>query len=47
MAPGFAIGEAAGIAAAMAANKDGNVHAVSVPDLQASLRGYDGILDPE
>jgi hypothetical protein len=47
MAPGFAIGEAAGIAAAMAAKGDGNVHAVPVPDLQAALRAYDAILDPE
>jgi hypothetical protein len=47
MAPGFAIGEAAGIAAAMAAQGNGDVHAVSVPDLQATLRGFDAILDPE
>ena len=47
MAPGFAIGEAAGIAAALAARDDGDVHAVSVPAVQQALRNYDAILDPD
>lgn len=46
MAPGFALGEAAGIAAALAV-KDGDVRNISVSRLQSKLEGYDAILKPE
>lgn len=47
MAPAFALGEAAGLAAALAARGDGDVRQVDVPSLQRSLRHYGAILDAE
>ena len=46
MAPGFALGEAAGIAASLAADT-GTAAGISVPELQKQLRQYEAILDPE
>lgn len=46
MAPGFALGEAAGVAAALAA-PGGNAPDVSVGKLQNILRGYGAVLDAE
>lgn len=46
MAPGFALGEAAGVAAAMAA-EHGNARTLPVEPLQTRLRGYGAILDSE
>ncbi len=46
MAPGFALGEAAGIAASLA-NKTNDVRSINTQTLQQKLRDYDAILDPE
>lgn len=55
MAPGFALGEAAGIAAAHAAQSAGarggaetsNVRTIDLTRVQRTLRGYGAVLDPE
>ncbi|MEG0766904.1 MAG: FAD-dependent oxidoreductase, partial [Clostridia bacterium] len=41
----LAMGEAAGIAASMAAKAAGNVHTVDVPSLRNTLRGYGAYID--
>jgi len=46
MAPGFALGEAAGMAASLAKDT-GDVRDVVVADLQDKLRRYGAVLDPE
>ena len=46
MAPGFALGEAAGIAGALACETD-DARGIDVQALQRKLRSYDAILDPE
>jgi len=46
MAPGFALGEAAGAGAAQALSH-GDVRTLPTAPLQATLRGYGAVLDPE
>ncbi len=46
MDPGFALGEAAGVAATLAI-RSGDVRSVSVSDLQRKLEDYGAILAPE
>lgn len=47
MAPGSALGEAAGVAASMAIKGGGDVRSVSVPDLRRELVKHGAILTPE
>lgn len=46
MAPGFGLGEAAGVAAGMA-HSSGDLRTLSTEDLRSKLEGYGAILEPE